>query len=119
MGNPLRAESEVVVEGKTYRLHFTWNAAATFEDASGRALSDALMDLVRERLSAKSLRAMLWAGLQKHHPDLTITEAGDLLGAMGRKEAIRLLGMALRYYFPEIAAADEKPEGKESGGPKA
>ena len=67
MGNPLRGEANFEAAGRTYRLKYDWNAAAEFEEAAGRPLSDALLDVAREKLSAKSLRAMLWAGLQEHH----------------------------------------------------
>lgn len=107
MANPLRGEASFEVEGETYRVHYTWNAAAEFEEAAGRPLSDALLDIAREKLSAKSLRAMLWAGLQEHHPEVTLKEAGRLIDRMGRREAQRVMGVALRYFFPEL----ERQEG--------
>jgi hypothetical protein len=107
MANPLRGEAQFEVEGRAYRLKFDWNAAAAFEDAAGRPLSDALLDIAREKLSAKSLRAMLWSGLQEQHPEVTLKEAGHLIGRMGRREAQRVMGVALRYFFPEL----DKEEG--------
>jgi len=111
VGNPLRGEASFEVAGRTYRLKYDWNAAAEFEEAAGRPLSDALLDVAREKLSAKSLRAMLWAGLQEHHAEVTLMESGRLIDAMGRREAQRLMGAALRYYFPELE------EGKDPGPP--
>ena len=108
MSNPHRGEASFEVEGKAYRVRFSWNAAAEYEDAAGRHLSDALFDIARERLSARSLRAMLWAGLQEHHPEVTLKEAGSLIDKLGRKEAQRVMGVALRYFFPEIAPAETK-----------
>lgn len=108
MPNPLRGEASFETEGRTYRLHYTWNAAADFEEVAGRPLSDALLDVAREKLSAKSLRAMLWAGLQEHHEEVTLKEAGRLIDRIGRREAQRVMGVALRYFFPEL----EPEEGK-------
>ena len=102
MANPLRGEASFEVEGKPYRVKFDWNAAAEYEDATGRALSDALLDVAKQRLSAKSLRAFLWAGLQANHPEVAIRDAGDILAKIGRKEAQRVMGVAMRYYFPEL-----------------
>ena len=108
MSNPHRGEASFEVEGKAYRVRFSWNAAAEYEDAAGRHLSDALFDIAREKLSARSLRAMLWAGLQEHHQEVTLKEAGRLIDKMGRKEAQRVMGVALRYFFPELEPAETK-----------
>jgi len=109
VGNPLRGEASFDVGGRAYRLKFDWNAAAEFEEAAGRPLSDALLDVAREKLSARALRAMLWAGLQEHHGDVTLKDAGRLIDAMGRREAQRVMGVALRYFFPELEE-DETPD---------
>ncbi len=106
MANPFRGEASFEVDGKAYRTRFSWNAAAEYEDAAGMPLSDALLDIAREKLSARSLRAMLWAGLQEHHTDVTLKGAGRLIDGMGRKEAQRVMGVALRYFFPELDPDD-------------
>ena len=108
MSNQFRGEASFDVEGKAFRVRFSWNAAAEYEDAAGKPLSDALFDIAREKLSARSLRAMLWAGLQEHHADVTVKDAGRLIDKMGRKEAQRVMGVALRYFFPELETAQEK-----------
>lgn len=113
MANQLRGEAELKAGDRVLRVAFDWNAAAEFEDASGVSLSDALLNISRGRLSAKALRAMLWAGLQKHHGrDVDLQEAGRLIAEVGRKEAMRIMGVALRYFFPEI---EEPTEGKGAG----
>lgn len=116
MANPHRGEAEFTVDGETYRLKFDWNAAAEFEEAAGRPISDALMDVVREKLSARSLRAMLWAGLQTHHKGISLATAGRFIDVLGRVETSRLMGRALRYYFPEIPLP--AGEGEDPGNPR-
>ena len=107
MANPYRGESTCEVEGRAYRVRFSWNSAAEYEVAAGKPLSDALLDIAREKLSARSLRAMIWAGLQERHPEVTIEEAGRLIDRMGRAEAQRVMAVALRYYFPELEEDEE------------
>ena len=109
MANPFRGESTFEVDGRAHRVRFSWNSAAIYEEAAGKPLSDALLDIAREKLSARSLRAMIWAGLQEHHPDVTLSDAGRLIDAMGRVEAQRVMAVALRYYFPEL----EETEGSD------
>ncbi len=119
MGNPHRGEASFEVEGKAYRVRYSWNAAAEYEEASGKPLSDALFDIARERLSARSLRAMLWAGLQEQHSDVTLKDAGRLIDKMGRKEAQRVMGVALRYFFPEIEPEESKSPDPPTPAPSA
>jgi hypothetical protein len=119
MSNQFRGEASFEVEGKAFRVRFSWNAAAEYEDAAGKPLSDALFDIAREKLSARSLRAMLWAGLQEHHADVTVKDAGRLIDKMGRKEAQRIMGVALRYFFPELETAQEKTPDPPAPAPSA
>ncbi len=117
MANPLRCEAEFTAGEDTYKVRFDWNAAAEFEDKAARPLSDALLEIGHEKLCAKSLRAMLWAGLRAHHEDVSLEGAGRLLDVIGRREAQRLMGVALRYYFPELER--KKGAGKAGGNPPA
>jgi hypothetical protein len=116
MGNPYRGEASFEVEGRTHRVHFTWNAAVAYEEATGRPLSDALLDLANGKLSARSLRAMLWAGLQEAGEDVTPKDAGRLIDRLGRKDARRILGVALRFFFPELEAEEAKATADPSQG---
>jgi len=107
MANPLRGEASIDLPGgRTYRLRFTWNAAAEFEASSSQTISDALTLLAESKLSARSLRAMLWAGLREHHASVDLQGAGALLDEIGRVRAMDLLGVAMRYYFPEMESAE-------------
>jgi hypothetical protein len=107
MANPHRGEA-TLRDGETeYRLRFHWNAAAEYEEVTGQTLSEALANVARRRVSAKAVRAMLWAGLREHHPEVTLAQAGQIIDHVGRTEANRVLGVALRYYFPELE--DEGP----------
>lgn len=115
MPNPYRAEEEFTVEGRTYRLRFDWNAAVEFETATGRAISDVLADLAAQRVSATALRGLLWAGLRSSEPKLSLEAAGEVLDRLGRREAIRLCGTALRFYFPELG--EQPPADPQSPAP--
>lgn len=110
MGNPHRGEATFEVDGREHRVRFTWNAAAAYEEMAGKPLSDALLDVAREKLSARSLRAMLWAGLQEVDENVTLKDVGRLIDRMGRKEAQRVMGVALRYFFPELEKPEKSPD---------
>ena len=105
MSNPHRGEASFELDGKKYRLRFSWNAAAEFEEPAGRSFYDAADALAAGRLSVRTLRAMLWAGLQEHHPELTLREAGVLIERIGQVEAWPLVRRAIEYFFPPAEAA--------------
>jgi hypothetical protein len=107
MQNPLRGRTEFVVQGKRYDVEFNWNSAVEYEEVAGHAISEAVADILGGKLSAKRLRAMLWAGLRQHHPDMALRDVGQCIDALGRREAQRVLGVGVRYYYPELTAPAE------------
>lgn len=107
MANPMRGEAELVVPGRgTLRLKFDWNSAVEFEQIVERPITDAIADVAAQRTSAKLLRGLIWSGLRAHHAEITPREVGEIIGQVGRPEAVRVMGVALRYYFPEIGPDD-------------
>lgn len=96
-------ETTFKVGADEFRVAFGWNAAVEFETVARRTLSAALEEIAETQLSATSLRAMLWAGLRKHHAGVSLEEAGGMLDALGRREAQRIMGVAVRTFFPELA----------------
>lgn len=119
MPNPYRAEAEFLVAGERFALRFDWNAAVEFEQATGRLVSQALTSLAAGQLSATDLRGLLWAGLRAGGRRISIEEAGDLIPRIGRAEAVRVTGAALRYYFPELGdQGSAGPPGEDADPPR-
>lgn len=98
MANPLRGEADLKVGAQTFRLVYNWNAACEFEEPAGCSLWEALTG----KLTARSVRAMLWAGLRERHEGVELKEAGRMIDEVGRGEAVRVMRLALRHYFPEL-----------------
>ena len=122
--NPLRGEATFAVQPEkgdpeTYRLRFTWNAAAEFEAAAGKTITETLLHLEQELFSARTLRAMLWAGLREYHPKVSLEDAGRLIDRAGHEAAQRVLGEALKHFFldPDKAAEPTDPEPGPAGPP--
>lgn len=116
MGNSLRGEADLQVGDRTFGLVFCWNAAVEFEDAAGRSLWEAMVG----KLTAKSVRAMLWAGLREKHPEVTLEEAGRLIDVAGREKAVAVMKKAMRHFFPELdKILGTEPPGGGSGAAAA
>lgn len=107
MQNQLRGCAEFTVSGKRFDVVFNWNSAVEFEEQVGKPISAAIDEILAGRLVAKDLRALLWAGLRERHPEIGIREVGTLLDVMGKREAQRVIGDGVRYFFPELAQPAE------------
>jgi hypothetical protein len=106
MGNRYRAEVTFSAGDVPYTLSYSWNAAASFEEASGKTLTAALDELSRQELSAVSARALLWAGLREHHAGISLERAGRLIDELGWKRVLELMNRAFEYYFPKDETGD-------------
>lgn len=90
MANKSKGQISFDADGKTYILQFTINSLCELED---KALSTI------NRFA--STRAMMWAGLLKNHPSISLQEAGDLIEITGLTKAGDLIGEAFKLAFPE------------------
>lgn len=70
MANALRGEVALEVGGKTYKLKYNTNAICEFESVMGCGL----IELGQMARSIKSVRAMIWSGLQEFHPEVTLKQ---------------------------------------------
>lgn len=87
MANPVKGEVAFEVEGQTYKLVLDFNALCEVEEVLGAGG----MDLARP----KAIRAIFWAALLRHHPDVTVQDAGDLIGALGLERAGEVVAEAM------------------------
>jgi hypothetical protein len=66
---------EVELKGNLYKVEFNLNAFAIVEDEFGDI--EVLFEKITKG-SAKATIALLWAGMQEHHPGMTRNEVGAL-----------------------------------------
>jgi hypothetical protein len=110
--------------GEAHTLRFTTNALCLFEQRSGMTQLEAAQELAFAKdtplgVSAKTLRALYWAGTGKG--DMTLEQAGDLVDSIGRREAVRIAIEAFDAAFPEAEKDDKDKDGDKDGDhpPKA
>lgn len=100
--NPHRGEVALVNGATTYTLRFSVNAIIEMEDELGEgvnAIAEQISDAKRVRM--KTIRALLWAGLRDHHPEVTQAQAGEILSDIGMAEAMEPIGRAFALAFPD------------------
>lgn len=111
MANPQRGEVDLKAGKKTYTLRFSYNAMATIEELLDVGINDLgpmLSDPKRFRIG--TWRALLWGALLEMHPDLSLEDAGEIIGAAGVDEVVARIGEALTLFFPEAKpGASENP----------
>lgn len=84
-----------------YRLALDFNALCLLEDEVGPI--GAAMEKIGQG-SFKTVRALVWAGLQRHHAGSTLGDAGDIVGALGFDAAVEAVGAAMESAFPAKSA---------------
>lgn len=87
MANPVKGEVAFDVEGRAYKLVLDFNALCEVEEVLGAGG----MDLARP----KAIRAIFWASMLRFQPDVTVQEAGDLIGLMGLEKAGTVVAEAM------------------------
>lgn len=110
-----RGEGEATfqADGKTWRLRFDFNAMADFEAETGKRIFDVLEGMeegAAKSASASDVRALFWAMLREHHPDVTLRDAGRMV-TQGMEALNAAALSALPSPEPESEESDaEKPK---------
>jgi hypothetical protein len=94
---------------KVWKLAYTYRAIAKIEEAIGKDIKK--IEDWKDLSSGKDFPVIVWGGLDKYNPEVTLDEVKDMLNP----EAQRLLSDAIfELCFPGIKEAYEKAA-KESG----
>lgn len=89
----------VTVDGAEYRLHYDLNSLALFEESTGVNLLMAGLDV--EHLPAKHFGILFFAGIQKHHPEITVDQVFAMLRPDNIVEALTGTLAAYANAMPE------------------
>ncbi|MDB6177937.1 hypothetical protein PAF17_10535 [Paracoccus sp. Z330] len=117
MSNRFLGEATATLGGKTYTLRCDFNAMCEFEDATGKdalATFEAFEGFEAGKVSVKDMRAIMWSFMLHHHPEATLTEAGELLSA-----DVDALVTVIRAASPSASEAAELGKGQAAQGPAA
>lgn len=115
MGNRERGEVTFHAAGESYTLRFSENALCLLEEELDRGVVGILREMSswatdQDAIRLTTLRAVMWAGLQEHHPKSDLKQAGALIGDVGGiVAAANIVADALRAAFPEEGTTTERP----------
>lgn len=99
MTNPLKGEVSLEADGTAYIIVFDINALCALEDKSGKSAMK-LFEALSDNPDLRTLRLLVWAGLQSHIKGLTLDGAGEIMQAVGMAGLAEKLGEAARKAFP-------------------
>ena len=80
MAGSLKGEVCLTFEGKQLTLVLDFNALCAFEGEVGENAQTRLALLEKGEGGFTDMRALLWAMLQTHHSDMTLIDAGRVIG---------------------------------------
>lgn len=94
-------ETTLRVDGRVYRLVLDINAQTLAEEAASTpqkevAFTEIAESALRGRITAS--RLLFWASLQRHQPEITLAQAGDLLS---QEEAMAAMREAAKETVPD------------------
>lgn len=95
MANPQKGEVDLTLGGQTYTLRLGAGALIALQeslrehDGTVTPLEQIFAQAIGGRVLA--IRAVLWAGLQRHHPTMTLAGVEDILDAASEAEVATLL----------------------------
>lgn len=115
--NPLKGETDLKAGEVTYTLALSINELVKLEqllDVGIIEIADWFND--RTKIRVGNMRAILWAALQRHHSELTLEDAGDIIAAAGLGVIVEKLGAAVQASFPEAEAVENPPQAGRRGG---
>lgn len=117
MANPHRGEVPLQAGGAHYKISFSINAMCMLEDHFDRSVVEIMGELESARdnpasLRIKTVRAIVWAALQDHHPDTSLEQAGDIVSLAGVPVVMAKIAEAITLAFPSQPAGSAEGKGR-------
>lgn len=118
--NAEKGETSVVIGGVTYVLAQHYNGLMALQTLCAREGKKPSVTEMLQRLQEEDLemfRGFFWALLQRHHPHISLEQAGDLITEAGGIGVVdRLIQRAQAASSPDVA--DVQALGGASGNPR-
>ncbi len=110
MANPERGEVALLVGDRTYKLVIDVNAICELEEllsTPDQPVTSGQVFLLAAQRSVRHIRALVWASLRRHHPEMELSHTGQLIeDAGGVDEFLETLGKLRKASQPE---GDNRP----------
>ncbi|MFA4972891.1 MAG: hypothetical protein WC683_09775 [bacterium] len=105
-------DTEMTIDEVTYKLRLDLNAQCLFEEKSGKNFYEVMNDPDYVATSTED-RLLFWCMLRKHHPEITLEQAGELMVATS--SVIEKMAETIRASQPKGGAEGEAGEPTPTG----
>lgn len=113
MADGIKGARTFEVDGKVWTLVYTINALIDLEDELDMGVGEIGANL-GSAMRLRFLRSVFRFGLMEHHPEVTDSEAGRLIGALAQERSAMGVSLLIAEAF---SAAFSKPKEETSGEP--
>lgn len=80
MANKAKGEASLTTSaGDVLTLAYNFDALCEVEDAAGKSIGDVLAEISRGSPRLTTARALIYGGLREHHPEIELSDVGELL----------------------------------------
>lgn len=114
MANRFKGEVTFEAGEKSYTMRFSANALCELEDAIGMGVNSVAIQLADPAsLRLKMVRAVFWAGLRDHHPEITLLQAGEIVTDLSLTKSMEMVSKAFELAFQDNSKSrPQKPAAK-------
>ena len=118
MANPHKGDVELKAGEETYTLRYSIDAICSLEERLDKGFPAIALEMSNPSTMRLSVvREVMLAGLQEHHPDITLKHAGELIiTAGGALKVMERVSAAFAAAFPEAEASDKKSPRRRANG---
>lgn len=111
MANPNRGQVALKSGDREYMLSYSVNSLCELEDELELPIASIVTTMQNpEKLRMKYVRALMWAGLQDRHDDVSIIDAGLIIGDVGMQSAMEAIRQAFKLAFPDAPKGAKTPK---------
>lgn len=118
--NAMKGEAEAkLADGRTIKLAFNVNAWVAIEEQLDLTMPEILEKIASNKASLAIQRAIMWGGLRKHHAEMSLEDAGDVMVEAAEAMRAGLEGGAARAEEGAGETSEDPPKRRRGAGTKA
>lgn len=115
MANRFKGEVPFEANEKTYTMRFSANALCELEGVTGIGVNAVANQIANpETLRLTMVRAVFWAGLRDHHPEITLHQAGEIITDISLTKAMELVSKSFELAFQDNSKSVPQKPGRTS-----
>ena len=102
MANPQRGQFDFEAGGTAYTLRYSIDALCALEERFDKNIANLALEISDfDKIRLATVRAVLWAGLTEHQPDMTEHDCNAIFEALGLMPVAEIVLRGVEASFPK------------------